>query len=314
MSTSGADEDQLVEVRSALLDALTALADHRDSVIVIGAQAIYLHTGRADVALAEATKDSDLAVDSRSLGHDPRIETAMESARFCHDPSGQPGAWLSPRGVPVDLMVPEALAGTRGRRGVDLPPHDKRAMRRAVGLEAAVVDNNEMTIQSLGADDWRRVTARVAGPAALLVAKMHKIGERELDPKRLVDKDAHDVYRLLVAIDTSTFVAAFRLLLDDDLAGEVRHGACPICKRCLQQDPTRWGAAWPPAQRKGSATRRQWRRHAPSWLPTFSPPLMPSTRAGQTSVTEVSGVSVEAGDYAPHLQVSGAWRESTLGN
>jgi hypothetical protein len=46
-----------------LLDALEALAAHRDALVVVGAQAIYLHTGEADVALAEATKDSHLAID-----------------------------------------------------------------------------------------------------------------------------------------------------------------------------------------------------------------------------------------------------------
>src|SRR5258706_14168677 len=116
MNASGGDE-VLKQARSALLDALEALREHRDSVIVIGAQAIYLHTGAADVALAEATKDSDLALDARSLGEDPRVEEAMEQAGFYLDPaSGQPGAWLSPKGVPVDLMVPEAVAGSGSRR------------------------------------------------------------------------------------------------------------------------------------------------------------------------------------------------------
>jgi hypothetical protein len=104
------DADILVQARSALLDALDALEDHRESVIVIGAQAIYLHTGSAQVALAEATKDSDLALDVRSLGDDPRIEVAMERANFRRNPeSNQPGAWVSPTGIPVDLMVPEAI-------------------------------------------------------------------------------------------------------------------------------------------------------------------------------------------------------------
>ena len=110
------DADILVQARSALLDALDALEDHRDSVVVIGAQAIYLHTGSAQVALAEATKDSDLALDVRSLGDDPRIEVAMERANFRRNPeSNQPGAWVSPTGIPVDFMVPEALAG-KGRQ------------------------------------------------------------------------------------------------------------------------------------------------------------------------------------------------------
>lgn len=67
----GSDDDLLVRARSVLLDALIALDAHRDSVVVIGAQAIYLHTGSAPVAVAEATKDSDLSIDLRTLGDDP---------------------------------------------------------------------------------------------------------------------------------------------------------------------------------------------------------------------------------------------------
>jgi hypothetical protein len=66
MNPPGAS-DLLVQARSALLDALEALREHRDAIVLIGAQAIYLHTGRADIALAEATKDSDLALDMRNL-------------------------------------------------------------------------------------------------------------------------------------------------------------------------------------------------------------------------------------------------------
>lgn len=46
MNTSG-DADLLISARSALLDALEALSAQRDAVIVIGAQAIYMHTGTA---------------------------------------------------------------------------------------------------------------------------------------------------------------------------------------------------------------------------------------------------------------------------
>ncbi len=49
------------------------------------------------------------------LVQDPRIEQAMSAAGFSQDmASGQPGAWLNSSGVPVDLMVPEALAGAPG--------------------------------------------------------------------------------------------------------------------------------------------------------------------------------------------------------
>ena len=162
MSKNGAD-DLLVQARSVLLDALMALSDHRDSIVVIGAQAIYLHTGAAEVALAEATKDSDLALDSRSLGSEPLIEAAMTRANFTLNPDpGQPGSWINPQGIPVDLMVPEAIAGPSSRRRADIPPHSRQATRRAVGLEAAVVDHAEMQIRSLSAADPRVLSAQVA--------------------------------------------------------------------------------------------------------------------------------------------------------
>lgn len=180
--TGGSDGDLLAQARSVLLDALIALHAHRGSVVVIGAQAIYLHTGNAPVAVAEATKDSDLGIDLRTLGNFPLVERAMTSAGFRHDPlADQPGSWLSPGGIPVDLMVPDAMAG-KGRRSVDAPPHDKRALRRAVGLEAAVVDNVVMHIRPLAADDDRVVEARVASPAALLVAKLHSSASGRRQP------------------------------------------------------------------------------------------------------------------------------------
>jgi len=58
-----------------------------------------------------------------------------------------------------------------------------------------------------------------AGPAALLVAKLHKLGERDQrDPTRLIDKDAHDVYRLLVAVDTENLAGMLKMLLSSNLA------------------------------------------------------------------------------------------------
>lgn len=221
MNPTGGSDDLLAAARSVLLDALIALGAHRDSVVVIGAQAVYLHTGSAPVAVAEATKDSDLGIDLRTLGDAPLIEEAMSRAGFHHDPmAGQPGSWLSPGGIPVDLMVPEAIAG-KGRRSVEAPPHDRRALRRAVGLEAAVVDNAVMTIRALADGDRRVVDARVAGPAALLVAKLHKLGERQQTPHRRADKDAYDVYRLLIALPTERLSVPLKRLLADDLACDV---------------------------------------------------------------------------------------------
>lgn len=172
MSVSGGD-DLLILARSALLDALDALAEQRNSVILIGAQAFYLHAAETSVALAEATKDSDLALDTRTLADEPRIEDAMKAAGFVLNPDvNQPGSWLSPRGIPVDLMVPHALS-PGSSRGARIPPHSKTVARKAVGLEPAVVDHAPREIRALDETDKRVRTVNVAGPAALLVAKLH---------------------------------------------------------------------------------------------------------------------------------------------
>ena len=246
MSSPGDADDLLVAARSALLDALGALGAHRDSVVVIGAQAIYLRTAGAPVAVAEATKDSDITIDPRNLDDVPLVEDAMREAGFSPDPNkNQPGAWVNADEVPVDLMVPEDLAGGGGKsaRGARIPPHGKRAARRARGLEAAVVDNEWMIVGSLDEADGRRHQVRVAGPAALVVAKVHKIGERATDsPARLVDKDAHDIYRVLVHQPTPSLAADFRRLLSDDLAGRVTEEAVEMLRSHFVAGPEAIGS------------------------------------------------------------------------
>jgi len=168
MSRIGDDAlDLLVQSRSVLLDALEALREHSDSIIVIGAQAVYLRTGGIDVALAEATKDSDVAIDPRRLADDPRLEEAMRAAGFLPSGNGQPGAWVSPHGIPVDLMVPESLAGP-GTRGARIPPHDKRATRRARGLEAALVDFDKIDVAALDPNDHRIATVKPESTGLIL--------------------------------------------------------------------------------------------------------------------------------------------------
>ncbi|MGH2882213.1 MAG: hypothetical protein ACRDPA_05845, partial [Solirubrobacteraceae bacterium] len=175
MSLPG-DSDLLVLARRVLLDAIEALEGQRDALILIGAQAIYLHTEAAPVALPEATKDSDIAVDRRRLVDDPLLDEAMVRAGFR---SGtDPGSWLGTMDVPVDLMMPASMSDPGGTRGARTPPHSARATRRTAGLEAAIVDNAWREITSLDVTDGRSFAMRVAGPAALLISKMHKLDER----------------------------------------------------------------------------------------------------------------------------------------
>jgi hypothetical protein len=238
----GASNDLLIRSRSVLLDALAALGAHRDAVVVIGAQAVYLRAGKVDVALAEATKDSDVALDPRRLVDDPRVEEAMRAAGFLPAESGQPGAWVDKDGIPVDLMVPERFAGSGGRRGARIPPHSRTAARRASGLEAVLIDHGEMEISALAPDDRRVVTALVAGPGALLVCKLHKLGERVDSPGRLNDKDAHDIYRLLRAVSTADLAGAFGRLLDDEVSEAVTLRAIDWMKELFAAGPQGLGS------------------------------------------------------------------------
>ncbi|HST49985.1 hypothetical protein [Jatrophihabitans sp.] len=229
--------DPVVMARTGLLDALEALEAHLDALVIVGAQAIYPHTGSAEVALAEYTTDGDVAVDPALLGSDPLVEQAMRASGFTPDPRPSAiGSWISSRGVPVDLMVPEAFAGP-GRRGVRVPPHDPKAMRRTRGIEAALVDKSKMVIRARAvADDVREFEVSVAGPAALLVAKLHKLRDRIGNPSRLDNKDAHDVYRLLRAVDTEAIRAATGRLLLQEASAEVTREALVVLEELFARN------------------------------------------------------------------------------
>jgi hypothetical protein len=143
--------DQLyVRAREALLDAAAALGAHLDAVVLVGAQAIYLHTGAADLAVAEYTTDADFAISPVELAGAPLLGNLLQDAGFTA--REHPGSWLSPQGVYIDFMVPDALAGA-GTRGARLGPHGKRVARRAKGLEGALLDRDRHMIRALDPAD-----------------------------------------------------------------------------------------------------------------------------------------------------------------
>jgi len=225
-------EPAYIAARRVLLDALTALQHHGPAVIVAGAQAVYLHTGDAGIAIAPYTTDGDMALDPSLLASSPSLEASMEQAGFelkLHgEAHAEPGIWISEArvagqtfSVPVDLIVPDGVLRGPGRRGARLGPHGKRAARRAVGLEAALVDHSSMTITALDPGDGRSVEAKVAGPAALLVAKSHKIHDRVVSRRsdRLDDKDAADVVRLMQSTSPREVGRRLQQLAESPLAG-----------------------------------------------------------------------------------------------
>ena len=238
-----------VAARRVLLDALQALANHRGALVLVGAQAIYLQAGDAelDAGVAPFTTDADLGINPPALGEDPRILEAMTGAGFVLKVKGaggvEPGSWLARTTVggqtvtvPVDLLVPEVLAPGHGKRDARLPDHGKHATRWTPGLEPCVVDNQPMTIGSLEpGDDRREFSLAVAGPAALLVAKAHKLAERLENesggrPHRVRPKDAGDVVRLMRApAGPEEIGSRLAMLASHAMCGAVvRHGVDQI--------------------------------------------------------------------------------------
>lgn len=67
-------DELYVMARRVLLDALDALGLHRDALVLVGAQAVYLRVGAADMAVAPYTTDADLVIDPAVLAAIPPLE------------------------------------------------------------------------------------------------------------------------------------------------------------------------------------------------------------------------------------------------
>ena len=219
-----------VEARETLLDAVEALGPHSNAVILVGAQAVYVHTASDDdsFAVAPFTYDADIALDPGRLEDSPALVDAMGRAGFRL--TNPPGTFRRDGRAQVDLLVPATVGGA-GRRAARLGGHGNEAARKAHGLEGALVSHARRRIASLVADTERSCIVQVAGPAALLVAKVHKIGERLESSKhrqRQLPKDAFDIYRLLHAVDTSELAEEFRLLQAHGISGDVTSKALSL--------------------------------------------------------------------------------------
>ena len=124
----GAPAPEYVQARRVLFDALEVLDAHLPGLVLVGAQAVYLHTGAATIAVPDYTTDAGMAVAPEPIADRPLMGDALNEAGF--RPGSDPGRWISPEGVYLDLLVPESLAGP-GRRGADLGVHGRRTARLA---------------------------------------------------------------------------------------------------------------------------------------------------------------------------------------
>jgi hypothetical protein len=229
------DHELHVLARRVLLDALDALGDHRGAIVLVGAQAVYLRVGYGDLAIAPFTTDGDLVVDPTVLAEIPPIEQALAAAGFWPKATDSVGVWLTKRrtsqhvdvNIAVDLLVPAAVSPGTGRRAARLPGHDARAARIVHGLDGAIVDVDMMGLGALDQADTRQIEVRVAGPAALLVAKVHKIEDRT-GSGRQSDKDALDVLRLLRGTTTEDLAERYAKLLADPRSESAAMRGCQL--------------------------------------------------------------------------------------
>jgi len=185
---------EVVLARRALLDVLETLHDHTEALILVGAQAVYLHAP-GGLAVPAFTTDADVALNPDILATAPDIEATLTTAGYRL--SQNPGSWESPLGVHIDLMTSPTRPGAH--RAALLHGHGRFTARQTLGLEVALVDHAPMVISSLDPSDPREVRLHVASPPALVVAKLAKIQERVTDGKshRIIAKDAGDLLRLL---------------------------------------------------------------------------------------------------------------------
>lgn len=209
---------EYVVARRTLLDVLTALEDHIDNLILVGAQAIYVHTGDRGLPIPPMTTDADIALNVLGLGDHPEISERLRDAGFL--PGLNPGHWVGADSW-FDLMVVPHQSGrdSRTARAAKIPPHLKETARITRGLEAVLIDHHMATITSFEPTDSRAFTVRIAGPAALLTAKCTKIEDRfTQDPDRVLEKDALDMLRILQAVPISELVAGFHAHKADEHA------------------------------------------------------------------------------------------------
>ena len=211
---SSMQQDQYVLAREVLLDALEVLRPHLESITLVGAQAIYVWVGESsDINIPPYTTDADLALNPQTLSSEPEILKALQAGGF--ERLQDPGIWKSARNdVTVDLLVPETLGGG-GRRAARLSGHGKNTARKVQGLDSALIDREKKLITALESSDRRSFDTYVAGPAALLIAKLYKLWDRKDASAREDAKDALDLFRILRVCPTADLAERIALLMKD---------------------------------------------------------------------------------------------------
>ncbi len=68
-----------VVARRVLLDALEALKEQLNAVVLVGAQAVHLHTGHVLLASSAYTSDADLTLNPADVLGEPLLDERMKA-------------------------------------------------------------------------------------------------------------------------------------------------------------------------------------------------------------------------------------------
>ena len=208
-------EPVYIEARRVLLDALVALAPHRLSVgrrrragripsnrrCRPGGRALHDRwrpRGRSRLAPSRPLDREHDEIGGLPTGGPPRSRRTRDlgrGSRHRGSTRGDPGR-------------PDRSRGRRATRrqtwGASGSPWQQGRTTRTRTSRRHLVDKDPITISALDSGDPRSITVDVAGVAALMVAKAHKLHDRVDRPSRLDDKDAADVFRMMQVTTPAT--------------------------------------------------------------------------------------------------------------
>ncbi|MDR0435357.1 MAG: hypothetical protein LBH11_01095 [Propionibacteriaceae bacterium] len=202
----------MIASRRLLIAALHALAEFSDALTVVGAHATHLRIQQVVPTLGmQDTRDADTAVTPELVAPNPKFFDELAAIGVVPALADRPGIYgliseahlAYEDRVTIDLIAPDAYAGA-GRRSARIPGQDK-SVTRSRGMELAVWDRDLMSIATFD-EPQQIVEAWVAGPAALLIAKAHKVHDRWLEEQqgkkdRLRMKDSGDIALLMLTHD-----------------------------------------------------------------------------------------------------------------
>ena len=200
-----------IRSRRLLIDAVNALSLFQDAITVVGAHAVHEWVkeawGSVDI---EATRDADITINPSFVADNPSIIETLKNIGLEPALRDRPGVYgleiesslpLEAR-TTFDILVPECYAGG-GNRAARISGQ-KNTAGRAVGLELSLWDRHFRKLATID-EPINDAEVFIAGPAALLVAKTHKIHERLEQvvkrPDRLRPKDSGDIALLMMVSD-----------------------------------------------------------------------------------------------------------------